>query len=337
VRRWRWREHLTDRIASESLATIDFSYWGKYLSLDFFKRSFTAFVLSALFAFSAGAQQTTPSTAPPADAQEPSPDATAPQLSSSQQTKEEPKDKGPIGVIVPDKDKNKNAGTSNDRLFYALPNFLTLESTKNVPPLTTAQKYKVVARGSFDYIQIPWYGFLSGLSQAQNSEPGYGQGAQGYGKRFASAFADGTIENFMTSAVFSSLLHQDPRFFQSGRGSFTRRTGYAVSRIFVTRTDSGGQQFNYSEVLGSALSAAISTNTYHPRAFITKRYDPGTGMLIYVHNQSDRTLTNTLSVWGSQVGYDTITIVVKEFWPDIHRKISHKHKDDAATAGEMKH
>jgi hypothetical protein len=60
-------------------------------------------------------------------------------------------------------------------------------------------------------------------------------------------------------------------------------------------------------------------------------------MLTYVHNDSDRTLTNTLSVWGSQVGYDTITIVVKEFWPDIHRKLSHKHKDDAAAAGDPKH
>jgi hypothetical protein len=304
------------------------------LSPKRFRRPFAAFVLFALFTFSAGAQQT-----PPADAQKPSPDTT-PQ-SSSQQTKEETKDKGPLGVIVPDKDndkdKNKNAGTSNDRLFYALPNFLTLESTKNVPPLTSAQKFKVVARGSFDYIQLPWYGFLAGLSQAQDSEPGYGQGATGYGKRFASAFADGTIENFMTGAVFPSLLHQDPRFFQSGKGSFTRRTGYAVSRIFITRTDSGGQQFNYSEVVGSALSAAISTNTYHPRAFITQRYDPTTGMLTYVHNQSDRTLTNTLSVWGSQVGYDTITIVVKEFWPDIHRKLSHKQKVETAATDDIKH
>jgi hypothetical protein len=315
------------------------------LSLKDFRRPFAALVLITLFVFSAAAQQTPPATPPPADTQKTSPDTTVPQSSSqktssqqtSQQTKDETKDKGALGVIVPKEDQKKNAGTSNDRLFYALPNFLTLENNKDVPPLTAGQKFKVVARGSFDYIQIPWYGFLAGLSQAQNSEPGYGQGAQGYGKRFASAFADGTIENFMTGAVFPSLLHQDPRFFQSGKGSFTRRTGYAASRIFITRTDSGERQFNYSEVLGSALSAAISTNTYHPRASITKRYEPATGMLLYVHNQSDRTLTNTLSVWGSQVGYDTITIVVKEFWPDIHRKLSHKHKDDAATAGDTKH
>jgi hypothetical protein len=198
------------------------------------------------------------------------------------------------------------SGTSNDRLFYALPNFLTLENGAHVSPLTTKEKYKVVARSSFDYVQVPWYGFLAGVSQAENSEPGYGQGAEGYGKRFGAAFADGTIENFMTGAVLPSMLHQDPRFFQSGEGSFAHRTGYAVSRIFVTRTDSGHQQFNYSEIFGSALSAAISTYSYHPRA--------------------DKTLANTASVWGTQVGYDTITIAVKEFWPDIRRKLSKNKK-----------
>jgi hypothetical protein len=200
--------------------------------------------------------------------------------------------------------QGKVEGTSNDRLFYALPNFLTLENGGQVPPLTAKQKFAVVARGSFDYVQFPWYGFLAGISQAQNSEPGFGQGAPGYGKRFGSEFADGTIENFITGAILPSLLRQDPRFFQSGTGGFWRRSGYAVSRIVVTRTDAGGEQFNHSEVLGSAASAAISTYSYHPR--------------------SDRNVANTLSVWGSQVGYDTLTIVVKEFWPDIHRKLSHK-------------
>jgi hypothetical protein len=198
----------------------------------------------------------------------------------------------------------KNEGTSNDRLFYALPNFLTLENGGQVAPLTTGQKFKVVTRGSFDYIQIPWYGFLAGINQAENSEPGYGQGAQGYGKRFGASFADGTIENYLTGAVLPSLLRQDPRFFQSGKGGFWRRTGYAMSRIVVTRTDSGHEQFNFSEVVGSAASAAISTYSYHP--------------------SDDRTLSNTASVWGTQVGYDTITIVVKEFWPDIRRKLSKK-------------
>ena len=199
---------------------------------------------------------------------------------------------------------SQTKGTSNDRLFFALPNFLTLENAGQVPPLSVGQKFKVVARGSFDPVAFVWYGALSGISQAENSEPGYGQGAEGYGKRYGAAFADGTIENFMTGAIFPSLLHQDPRFFQESNGGFAHRAGYAVSRIFITRSDSGTHQFNFSEVVGSALSAAISTYSYHPHA--------------------DRTVANTASVWGSLVGYDTITFVVKEFWPDIRRKL---HKD----------
>ncbi|HEX4542680.1 MAG TPA: hypothetical protein VH114_05905 [Candidatus Acidoferrum sp.] len=194
--------------------------------------------------------------------------------------------------------------TSKDRLFYALPNFLTLENAGQVPPLSAGEKFKVVGRSSFDYVQYPWYGFLAGISQAENSEPGYGQGAAGYGKRFGAAMADGTIENFMTSAVLPSLLRQDPRFFQSGKGSFGHRTWYAFSRIIITRSDSGNSQVNYSEIFGSALSAGISTYSYHPHA--------------------DKTLANTGKVWGTQVGYDALTYVVKEFWPDIRHKLRKK-------------
>ena len=279
----------------------------------------SAFVSVALFSaaqFSA-AQQPPPTTDADSSGQS--------QAQSTSQNTNKEAQKPPSGSQdknVPGSTSKEGAvqGTSNDRLFYALPNFLSLENAGNVPPLTTKQKFSVVARGSFDYVVYPWYGFLSAISQAENSEPGFGQGASGYGKRFGSAFADGTIENFITGAVLPSLLHQDPRFFQSGKGSFFHRTGYAVSRIFVTRTDSGGQQFNYSEVVGSALSAAISTYSYHPKGgFVTT---PSGREFI----RSDRTLTNTASVWGSQVGYDTLTIVVKEFWPDIHRKLSHKRK-----------
>jgi hypothetical protein len=196
------------------------------------------------------------------------------------------------------------SGTSNDRLFYALPNFLTMENTGQLPPLTSWQKFKVAARSSFDCVEYPWYGALSGIGQAQNSERGFGQAAAGYAKRYATSFGDGTIENFMTTAILPSLLREDPRFYQSSTGSFSRRTGYAISRIFVTRTDSGHERINFSELIGSALAAGISTYSYHP--------------------QADRNLPNAGSVWGTQVGYDTITIVVKEFWPDLRRKLSRK-------------
>jgi hypothetical protein len=290
-----------------------------------FAQPLIAVLLASFLSLPSAAQQTPPPSNPTA----PVPASQTP----SDSDKDKDKNKG--GQNAGDQGKNagtSNAGTSNDRLFLALPNFLTLENAGNVPPLTTGQKFKVVARGSFDKIEFPWYGVLSGISQAENSEPGYGQGWEGYGKRYASAFADGTIENFMTSALLPSILHQDPRFFQSSEGGFGHRAGYAISRIFVTRTDSGHSQFNYSEIVGSALSAAISTNTYHPRSFVTTRFNPTTDTLTYVYNASSRTLPNTASVWGTQVLYDTITIVIKEFWPDVHRKMKNKRNGDAAQA-----
>jgi hypothetical protein len=332
----------------------------KRLSIKFVTRAFIVSIFASFLSLGSpavsAAQQSPPASNPaPATLQPTPPSATSQGADSQTDSSSKPGASGqdaapaaspqtPPDQAAPDKDKDKakdkaaqgangqgkNAGTSNDRLFLALPNFLTLEGSSNVPPLTTGQKFKVVARGAFDKVQIPWYLTLAAISQAQNSEPGYGQGWEGYGKRFASAYADGAIENFMTSAVFASLLHQDPRFFQYSEGGVAHRTGYALSRIFVTRTDSGHSQFNYSEIFGSALAATISTNTYHPKAFITTRYDPTTNMVVYVHNASDRTLPNTASVWGTQVGYDALTYVIKEFWPDVHRKMAKKHNKSAA-------
>lgn len=266
----------------------------------------------SVFLLPAGAQQSSQTPNPDSATQaQPAQDPVNNQPSSSSQP------------ITEDKKQTKTTsesagpGTSNDRLFFTLPNFLTLENAGQVPPLTTKQKYWVVTRGSFDYIQIPWYGFLSAISQAQDSEPGYGQGWGGYGKRFASSFADGTIENYMTGAILPSLLRQDPRYFQLGQGSFAHRTWYAASRNLITRTDSGKNQFNYSEVVGGALAAAISTYSYHPKSKFVTTTTPGE--LRYI--PSDRTLSNTAKVWGTQYGYDTLTLVVKEFWPDIRRKI----------------
>lgn len=283
------------------------------MSIQFAAKCAASFILAGLFTLSSTAQQTAPAAGSDSSAQSP-PQAQAPDHPALQP----PPDKNKS--VQESSTQGKVEGTSNDRLFYALPNFLTLQNGGKVAPMTSKQKFQAVALGTFDYIQVPWYGFLSALSQAQNSEPGFGQGWEGYGKRFGSAFADGTIENFLTGAILPSILHQDPRFFQSGKGGFVRRTEYAVSRIFITRTDSGHSQFNYSEVVGSAMSAAISTYSYHPRSeFVSTPTNP------HLFIPSDRTLKNTASVWGSQVGYDTITIVVKEFWPDIHRKISKKH------------
>lgn len=108
----------------------------------------------------------------------------------------------------------------------------------------------------------------------------------------------------MVGAVFASALRQDPRYYVLGKGSFWHRTGYAISRIVVTRSDSGRTEFNASQIFGSAVAAGLSTYTYHPR--------------------DERTLRNAAGVWGTQIGLDTFTQGIKEFWPDIHRRFSRR-------------
>lgn len=218
-----------------------------------------------------------------------------------------------------DQDKGKVAGTSNDRLFYTLPDFLSVQNAGKLPPMSAKDKFKVVALGTFDYVEYPWWGILAAINQAQNSEPAFGQGWAAYGKRYGSTMGDSMVENFMVGAVFPSVLHQDPRFYQSSNGGFLKRSGYAVSRIFITRSDSGHAEFNYSEIFGSATAAVISTYTYHPAStFISAPTNP------HLFVPSDRTIKNTAGVWETQVGLDTVTILVKEFWPDIKRKMGHK-------------
>jgi len=157
----------------------------------------------------------------------------------------------------------KRPSPENDRIFWTLPNYLTVENAKQIPPLTKGQKFKLVALGAFDPVEFPYVGAIALIDQAENSDPSFGRGFTGYAKRYGAAFADTAIENFMVGAVFPSLLRQDPRYYQLGKGGFFHRAGYAALRVFITRTDSGTKQFNYSELAGSAVAAALS-NTYHP-------------------------------------------------------------------------
>lgn len=303
----------------------------KCLFIKFAAKLIACLALVGAYSLACLAQETPPSPDPSTTSQaqassqtsDPAP-TTDPAKDDAAIKQQKPSDKdNPQG----DQKSTDQNGTSKDRLFFALPNFLTLENAGHVAPLTTKQKFGVVARGSFDPVIFAWYGFLSGIAQAENSEPAYGQGWEGFGKRYATNFADGTIENFMTGAILPTVLRQDPRYFQMGHGSFQRRAFYAMSRNVITLGDNGKKQFNCSEICGGALSAAISTYSYHPKGRYVTTTTPG--VLTYI--PSDRTLDNTLKVWGTQYAYDTLTLVVREFWPDIRRAMT-RHKSVAPAA-----
>jgi hypothetical protein len=150
------------------------------------------------------------------------------------------------------------------RLMGVIPNFYT-SYTFDAAPLTAKQKFLFAVRGTFDPVSMVGVAFGAGIEQATNAYAGYGQGAAGYGKRFAAKFADGRSSDFLTHAVFPSLLHQDPRYYYLGSGSVKARLAHAVGSAFFTRTDNGLTAPNYSYFLGDFGSAALS-NLYYPRA-----------------------------------------------------------------------
>ena len=150
------------------------------------------------------------------------------------------------------------------RLIGFFPNFYT-SYIYDAAPLTAKQKFSLATRGTFDPVAMIGVGIAAGLEQTTNSYSGYGQGAEGYSKRFAAKFVDGRSSDFLTHAVFPSLLHQDPRYYYQGSGSVKSRLIHAVSSAFVTRSDSGRTVPNYSYWLGDMCSGALS-NLYYPKA-----------------------------------------------------------------------
>jgi len=107
------------------------------------------------------------------------------------------------------------------------------------------------------FLQFPleFFAAQAGVTQAENEFPAYGQGMQGYGKRFGAALADGTSNGLFRIYVYPTLLKEDPRYFRLGEGSFGHRLVYGLEQSFVCHTDKGGRSFNFSNILERLLPA----------------------------------------------------------------------------------
>ncbi|MBN9661009.1 MAG: hypothetical protein J0H49_22650 [Acidobacteria bacterium] len=196
------------------------------------------------------------------------------------------------------------AAAIDKRVFGVLPNYRVADGNAPFSPITTKQKFTIGAKDSFDKPVFLLAGFYAGLAHLQNSNPSFGQGAKGFGNRYVRSLGDTIIGNFMTEAVFPSLLKEDPRYYMLGPNGKTgkQRFFYALSRVMVTKTDSGGSRFNFSEVLGNGVSVAAS-NLYYPES---------------------RTYSANLSKLALQIGTDAISNVLKEFWPDVKQRMQKK-------------
>ena len=188
------------------------------------------------------------------------------------------------------------------RMFGVLPNYKTInDPDQAVDPISVGEKFALV-KHYFDPFTFVFTGITSGIEQWENDKAGYGQGAQGYGKRYGADFADGFTNELFVVGVFPSLLHEDPRYFRLGHGNGWKRTGYALSRILIARTDSGHDRFNASEFLGNLASGGVSM-LYYPRA--------------------DRSVSGVFTRMTVEIGYDSLFNLLKEFYPDLKRRFHH--------------
>ena len=195
----------------------------------------------------------------------------------------------------PTKESRKpTLGTLSRRSFF----FPDLAHTEK--PLTSGQKFLLATDQSIAPSALLVTAATAAVNQARNSWPGYGQGWESYGKRYGASLADSESGVFFTKFLLPVLLRQDPRYFRMREGSKPRRAAYAVSRIFVTRTDDGANTFNTSHVLGRFIAKAIA-NSYYP--------------------QRDRGWRNTLINTGNGLLSDAGTYLFKEFWPDLRQKV----------------
>jgi hypothetical protein len=179
-------------------------------------------------------------------------------------------------------------------MFGVLPNYATVEGPTEVPPISASLKFKLAALNTFDPYVYPFVGAVAAMNL------NFGRDGAGYVKQYAVSLTDNSVGNMLTSAALPSLFHQDPRYFERASGGFISRLAYGASRSVVTRGDSGHPQFNVSEIGGNAIAAGFS-NLYYP--------------------PPQRTVSGTLSRWGMQVMWDTLSNELKEFWPDVRRKI----------------
>jgi hypothetical protein len=188
------------------------------------------------------------------------------------------------------------------RMFGLIPNYKTVPNANaSVPPMTVKDKFALAARDSFDPMAFVVAGMYAGVGQIARQNESWGLGAQGYGKRYGAAVADQVSGTFFQEAIVPALFHQDPRYYRKAEVSFRSRLRYALSRTVTIRSDGGKPQFNAPEFLGNAMQFALSVTYYPPES---------------------RTAEEVGTKYAAQIASDAFFNVLKEFWPDIRRRMS---------------
>jgi hypothetical protein len=189
-------------------------------------------------------------------------------------------------------------------MLGVIPQFGTT-SRHDAPPLTPGQKFHLFYKSAFDPVELATVGLQAGIGQAEDEFPEYGQGAAGYGKRYGATLADEVSGGFWANYFYPALLKEDPRYFRLGQGTVGHRLRYALMQEVICHTDRGGRSFAWENLLGAFTTGAVS-NIYYPPA------ERGAGL--------------TMSRSAIAIGYGSLGGLVDEFYPDIARRLFHRHE-----------
>jgi Carboxypeptidase regulatory-like domain len=168
-----------------------------------------------------------------------------------------------VGLSRPEVAQEQIEDQEKQRVLGVIPNFY-VSYAHNAVPLTPREKFQLAWKTSIDPVTFGLIGVFAGIQQAQNDFAGYGQGAQGYGKRYGASYADFVSGTFIGAAILPVVFKQDPRYFYKGSGSKESRFFYAIANSVICKGDNGHWQTNYSNILGSLAAGGIS-NLYYPK------------------------------------------------------------------------
>jgi hypothetical protein len=179
--------------------------------------------------------------------------------------------------------------------------------------LTLKGKFILFVKDSYDPVNFLSSGFAAGIDQAENSDPSYGQGAEGYGRRFGAEFGGQVTSRFFKEFAYPSIFSEDPRYYRLAHGPARKRLLHAMEHTVVAHRDDGAHMFNFSEWLGTT-SAIVLNNTYHP--------------------DSQRGFSATAERLSYSILQDMGFDVLREFWPEISRKFKLPFRGETPPANQ---
>ncbi len=185
--------------------------------------------------------------------------------------------------------------TTLNRKSIVFPDIATTEG-----PLSTGEKFKLFVDNSASLSALAGSAFNAGIGQAEDSPRGYGQGGEGYGKRFGASMARNASSNFFGTFLLASMLRQDPRFFPQSDPTFGGSVQYALTRVVVTRNDDGNDVANWSGLLGPLMAEGLA-NAYWPEA--------------------DRTAAKTFQRYGVDLASRAGFNMFRNYWPVLFKKM----------------